>query len=751
MYDGPGYLKRILDIRAANGLDADPSLIETYLQDIEVVNYNATSDHQPTLADPYGTIRQNAYNTNVNVSISNSTEKTKYYISGSWTDQKGVLLNDKYKNVTGRLNLSSDLTNWFNLGVRTSYSFRDFSGVSPNQAQATLLSPYASLYNDDGSYRQFPQTTTSLNSPFWSIPTSHKDLMNNLTGLISATIKFPFLKGLTYTTNFSNSMRWNESSNFYDSNTLSGVAVDGRGNRSYSRRTEQLLDNMLKFNRTFKEKHNVDITLLYSKETSRLESQSASAFGFENMVLGDYKLEDGQTQNVATGGGESANIGQMARATYTYDNKYALTGTFRRDGFSGFSKNKKYGNFSSVGFNWSISNEKFLENVDYINNLALRVSYGSTGNRATDSYGTLASVGTGKYVFGGDTSYSITQAISSLAADNLSWETTTGWNYGLNFSLFKNRVSGSIDAYNTKTTDQIFSEQLTLISGGFSILNNLGQVDNKGLEISLHTENVQKNDFNWSSDFAFSRNRNSVATIKGEDADGDGIEDDLINSGFFIGEPLSTIYTTRVTGMYQQSDVDNGTILTGMRPGDYILEDLDGDGKITSDADRQIIGYSDPNFRWSFTNTVRYKNFTLMAYLYSIWGGNGYFLSGSNTPYYDGYANRGDLNHPVYDYWTPENTDAKYPRTDYKDNASYRGTKYVDRSFIKLQKVALSYDMSDILKPHGVNGLTVTVSADNLYTYAKDWDGLDPETGAGRTWTSVPSLRTWLVSFSLNF
>ena len=140
-----------------------------------------------------------------------------------------------------------------------------------------------------------------------------------------------------------------------------------------------------------------------------------------------------------------------------------------------------------------------------------------------------------------------------------------------------------------------------------------------------------------------------------------------------------------------------------------------------------------------------------MAYLYSIWGGNGYFLSGNNTPYYDGYANRADLNRPIYDYWTPTNTDAMFPRTDYKSKAAYRGTKYFDRSFIKLQKVALSYNLTDIVKPIGIQGMRATVSADNLFTYAPHWVGLDPETGQGLKDNAMPSIRTYLFSLSFNF
>jgi hypothetical protein len=202
--------------------------------------------------------------------------------------------------------------------------------------------------------------------------------------------------------------------------------------------------------------------------------------------------------------------------------------------------------------------------------------------------------------------------------------------------------------------------------------------------------------------------------------------------------------------MYQQADADNGTIMQGRRPCEYILEDLDNSGTITSDKDRQILGNSKENFRWSFTNTFRYKGFSLMAHLYSIWGGNGWYLSNSNYPGGD-YRNRADINHPVYDYWTPRNTDAFYQRTDYGRTGAVTGVKLIDRSFIKLQKVSLTYDVSRWTKSWGINDLTVGVSIDNVLTYAPHWMGLDPETNQGITDSAVPSLRTYNFSATINF
>lgn len=750
IYDAEGYLQRLLDIRSLNGLEADPENIAYYLTTIERENYLATPDHKPTLTNPYSPFRQDAYNLKAGVSVSNSTPMASYFISANVTDQKGVVMNDKYKNFSGRVNIDSHLADWLQLGVKSYYSLRDYSGSSPEMYRTTELSPYATLKDSEGNYLQYPQTTTSLESPFWSYHTNDKEQYNNLGAVLNVTAYAPWVTGLSYQMVFSNEYRWQKNYYFDNEYTTSGQGKNGKGQRYIQTNYNLLIDNMIKYNNTFANKHNIDVTLLYSFERSTWDNTTAYAENFDNTTLGYNSLEDGKTQSVSSGAGASAAIGMMARATYTYDNRYSITGTIRRDGYSAFSKNKKWGNFGSIGVNWNISREAFMKPVKFVDNLALRVSYGSNGNQSISPYSTLAKVSTDKYIFAGESSYSITQYVSSFALNDLSWETTTGFNLGLDFSVLGNRLSGSVDTYFTKTKDLLFTLTIPAVSGKTSMLSNLGKIKNKGVEINLHSLNISHKDFSWSSDFSFSLNRNKVASIYGEDNDGDGKEDDLVSSGYFIGEPLGTIYNYKVIGMWQQEDEDNGTIMEGMRPGDYKLEDVNDDGAISSDKDRQIIGNTNPNFRWSWTNTFTYKDFSLMAYIYSVWGGNGYYLSTSNTPYNDGYASAENINHPIYDYWTPTNTDAKYPRPDYS-KAAYRGVKYIDRSFIKLQKVALGYNMSRFVKKWGINNLVLSLSADNLFTFAPHWDGLDPETNQGLTASSRPSIRTYQMNLSFNF
>ena len=419
VYDAPGYLQHILDVRQANGLDADPAKIDLYLQAEESKNYNATPDHQPTFSDPYELFRQNAYNLKANVSVSNSSEFASYYISAAMTDQKGVVLNDRYKNFSGRVNIDSNLTSWLKVGVKTNYSIRDYSGSTPSMEKAAQFSPYASLYDEEGRYLQFPQTTTSFQSPFWSMRTDDTEKYNILGAILNGKITVPWVKGLTYEMVYSNTLRWSQKNYFYDEYTTEGQGKNGKGERKNENNYSMLLDNMIKYNNTFNQKHNVDVTLLYSRERRTWDDMTSYAENFDNTVLGDNKLEDGKKQTVNTGAGESGAIAWMARGTYTFDGRYSLTGTVRRDGCSAFSINRKWATFASGGLNWNITNESFMKDVKAIDNLSLRVSYGSNGNQSIDSYSTLAKVGTNKYIFAGDKSYSITKGISSFALNDL--------------------------------------------------------------------------------------------------------------------------------------------------------------------------------------------------------------------------------------------------------------------------------------------------------------------------------------------
>lgn len=756
VYDAAGYMKRLNDILNDAGTVVPMDQTPNYLQAIEKTNYNATPDHKPTLEDPYSLFRQAGSNSINTLSVSQKTDKMSYYLSGSMVDQKGVIVYDRFKQYSVRLNLESKIASWLTMGAKSFYSYRTYpdarvyGNAGNNGSSSYLISPYASMRNADGSYNMFPQTTTSFVNPFLMIPSSAYSRTNNLNGIFYANVKIPWIDGLSYNPTFSVTNITAENGSFFDKTTYEGGPVKSKGSNAYSRGTSMLLDHLLKYNKTFADKHNVDLTLLYSNQKNTNLGQSQSAQGFDNDQLGYNRLQAGTTQSVSTSASESEQLGQMARLTYSYDRRYSVTGTFRRDGFSAFSANNKYANFGSAGANWTISNESFMKNVTWVNNLALRGSYGSNGNQTISPYQTLSKIGNSFYYYQGDTGYTYTQGINNLGNDDLLWESIVGFNGGIDFSVLKDKISGSIDVYSNKTHNLAFPLNLPWSSGFNSITSNAGEIGNQGFELNLKTVNIETGKFSWTSNAAFSLNRNKINHLLG-DLNKDGKEDDIISSNQFIGKSLSTVYNYKVIGMWQQADKDNGTIMAGFQPGTYKLLDVDGDGKITSDKDRVFLGDGAPNFRWSLANTFNYDEFSLLVYVNSVWGGDGYFINGGNTPQNDPYAARGDMNHPVYDYWTPTNTDAEFPRPSHASKETVNAAKYYDRSYIQLQKIALNYDASRHFKQIGVNSLNLSISGENLYTYAPHWLGLDAATGNGLTTSSIPSLRTVSINLNVNF
>jgi len=767
VYDAPGYMRRLNDILNDAGTVVSMENTPNYLQTIEKKNYDATPDHRPTQADSYDLFRQQGSNLQNTLSVSQRNENFSYYMSGSMVDQKGVVLHDRYKQYSVRLNLESKVASWLTMGVKSYYSYRTYPDArvygtaGSNGSSSYLISPYASIYNPDGSYNQFPQTTTSFVNPFLMIPTSAYSKSNNLNGIFYANVKIPWINGLTYTPTYSITNNTSENGSFYDKTTNDGKPVNAKGSNTYTRGTATLFDHLLKYNRTFAEKHNIDLTLLYSNQKNKSIGETQSAQGFDNDQLGYNRLQAGAIQSVSSSASESEQLGQMARLTYSFDSRYSVTGTFRRDGFSAFSENNKYANFGSVGANWTISNESFMKNNSTINNLALRASYGSNGNQTIDPYQTLSKIENGYYYYQGDTGYTYTQGIKNLGNSNLLWESIVGFNGGIDFSILKNRISGSLDGYSNKTHNLAFPQNLPGASGFTTITANAGEIGNYGFEVNLKTVNIETDKFRWTSSGAFSLNRNKINHLLG-DLNGDGVEDDIVSSNQFIGKSLSAVYNYDVVGMWQQADKDNGTIMAGFQPGTYKIKDVNGDGKITSDKDREFLGNSAANFRWSLANTFDYNEFSLLVYVNSVWGGHGYFISGI-TPQNDAYAARGDMNHPVYDYWTPSNPDAEFPRPSHASKEAVNATKYYDRSYIQLQKIALNYDMSKYFKKLGVNALNLSISGENLFTYAPHWLGLDAATGSSLSVSpipktnnspeisSVPSLRTVSMNLNVNF
>ncbi|WP_422081589.1 TonB-dependent receptor [Ulvibacterium sp.] len=690
-----------------------------------------------------------------NLSVRGRSERTGYFLSAGITDQNGILLNDDYTRYNFRVNLDVNINDWLKIGTQTFAVVSDFSGANASAEAIFRLQPWAPIRDDNGEFITNP--VDQLN-PFLTNQQEDSDIRLNLSSTIYADVKLP-LEGLTYRMNYSNAYRTINQSNF----NAFGADFTGLGSKDHFINWDWTFDNIVSYNRTFNENHNLGVTLLYGVEKRHLSGTETQASNFDVDVLGFNRLQAGDPtlNEILTTKEEESSIYQMARVIYDFKKKYFFTGTLRRDGFSGFGANEKIGVFPTAAVGWTVTEESFVNESSWLNFLKLRASYGQSGRRGVSRLQTFARVESEPAVVFGDGG-SPTQgiAIVSLANPALTWETTTGSNFGVDFSILNSRISGSIEYYDNKTENILFDIALPEITGFDRITSNIAEVQNNGLEVVLRANILDGKDFSWNTSIDFNRVRNEITSILGPDNDenGDGREDDLIGNGLFIGEPQNSIFNYDIIGMWQLADEANGNLPDGFFPGTYKLRDINGDGMISSLDDRRVIGYEDPSFRIGIANTFRYKDFTLYAFINSIQGGNDFYLGDDGFHSVREQLSFENIPSGGFDYWLPENPNARYRRLDTPSQfgaqlSNPNGAKpYSSRSFVRLQDVSLSYNLpGPMLDVLGIRTAKIFVSGKNLYTWT-DWQGWDPETGAGfGAGAGLPVLKSYSLGLNVEF
>ncbi len=478
----------------------------------------------------------------------------------------------------------------------------------------------------------------------------------------------------------------------------------------------------MSYENEFADIHRVNATLVYTREKTTAESANINATRFPNEILGYNNVSYAEQANIGSGAWQESSVGYMARLNYVLKNRYLITGTYRKDGFSGFGAQKKYATFPSLSVAWTLSEEEFMDGSDsWLDYLKLRLSYGENGNQGIGRYASLTRMTNMNYVYGSASAIGIIP--NTMGNADLGWETTKSTNLGLDYAFFSNRISGNIDVYKASTFDVLVSRSLPGATGYQSVWTNIGEIANKGIEVELRTINFE-GDFHWDSRFIFSLNRDEIVTLYG-----DGKDD--IGNQWFIGEPISAIYDyERTGGVWTEEELYSGKTHENFYPGQFRLADVNNDSKITSGEDRKIIGYETPNYRFSVGNTLSYKNFTLAFLLNSIQGGNGYYLQNNQllleaTSAYD-YANRVNMT-SIRTPWTPDNGVNNAPAV--YNYPSVTSGNYQDRSFVRLQDLSLTYRIpQSLLEASNIRALQIYLSGKNLYTWT-NWEGYDPEIG----------------------
>ncbi|RFS21810.1 TonB-dependent receptor [Chitinophaga silvatica] len=697
----------------------------------ELENYNAgkTIDWLDVTTQP-GILQDH------NLSISGGTPDVKYYVSGEYMHQKGVIKGYQYKRVNVRSNIDANITPYLSVGMSSFLTNNNMDGGRINLLYATAMSPYGKLYNPDGTYAIYPMNPEQLyTNPMLGLLTDRIDRNTNVNGNGYAEVKFSgILSGLKY--------RLNVGYTYLPASTGSYIgraANDMVGTASlYNAETNSYtIENILTYNKDW-QKHHIDFTGLYSSQEAKFRSTTSGAVGFVNDKLGFNNLGAGATQTSNSLANRRALISQMARINYSYDSRYLATFTARRDGSSVFGANTtKFGVFPVVALGWNISNESFMKSISAIDNIKIRGSYGKSGNEAVDMYGTITTDNTGRSPFNGVST--IGAFPGNLGNANLQWETTTGTNLGIEFSVLKNRLYGSIDVYDTKTSGLLLKRSLPIITGYGNVLDNIGKTANKGLEISLNSRNLTNTALTWETALVFATNKNKIVDLYGDK------KSDLGNR-WFIGQPISVIYDYKLLGVWQTGE-DPSKQDPGAKPGDLKFEDINGSGGITAD-DKIILGQTAPKWTGGITNTFHYKNFNLSIFVQTVQGVT------KNNPDLNYGDETGRRNTPAeIGYWTPENKNNSRPALSYNNT---RGYGYASNaSYTRIKDVTISYVFSQkLLDQLHLGSLTIYASGRNLYTFT-NWIGWDPENnyatrGVGEWVNNYPTVRAFVIGANIS-
>jgi TonB-linked SusC/RagA family outer membrane protein len=678
---------------------------------------------------------------NYNLSFSGRSDRTSYFVSGSYTNEKGILKNDQFKRFTVRTNLESKVTDWFTLGVNSAYSYRDYSGVAVSLGDARSASPLANNKINSSKYDMYLTQEIYMPYPLNNLYVQNKDIRNSLFVVGSAKITVPWIKGLNYELNYSNTYSNRNNNIFSPVTTPAGAGNKGLAVKNPSEERNWIVNNIITYQRTFAD-HRVNATLLYSRENSRADSSTLNAQGFDNPVLGFNNVGLGTVATVASKASEANGLSSMARVNYSFKNRYLLTATVRKDGFSGFGPSRKFATFPSVSLGWVASDEPFFSNMKSVY-VKLRASYGKNGNQGIGSYSSFSRMGTDAYVYGSTTAIAIFP--STLGNADLGWETTSSLNFGLDFGILNRKITGSVDIYKAQTTDVLVNRALPQTSGYPSVWTNIGGIDNKGIELALSSTNLDGK-LQWRTDFVFSLNRDKITKLYGAENDKD------IGNSWFVGQPISSLYDYQMSGgVYTENELYSGTIFKNWYPGQFRYADQNKDGIIEPNGDRKIIGYQTPNYRFSIGNTFSYKNFSLYVFLNSIQGGDNYYLA-NNAPIINassapaGRESAGIIRTnltAVRPYWTPDNGVTNAAGIYYAPEVL--SGIYESRSFVRLQDVSLTYKFGGhFLKMLGMQAAQVYLAGKNVYTWTH-WSGWDPETGV----SDLPLMRNFIAGIRL--
>jgi TonB-linked SusC/RagA family outer membrane protein len=711
-----------------------------------------------TWVNYYDEALRKGHSTQHNLSVSGGFDNTSYYFTGGLTDVQGLAKGDDYQRVSMRFNLDTKIAKWLTIGTRTQLTYDDRSGLNVvwdggNGYDGVFwMNPLTTPFDEDGNQqiRPWPEEP-NIGNPFQPLLADNTNKSYQVVTNNHAIVDFPFVKGLQYRINTGIRIRFTDVATYWGRNTENGLGSRGESSTNRGQAENYTIENILNYTREFG-KHSIFATGVYSFENYINSSNELDASGYPNDFLKWYSA--GQAEVIEPDYGYSSRtlISQMGRVNYSYDSRYLLTLTVRRDGFSGFGAQTKWGTFPSAALGWNVANESFFKGAvseDVINVLKLRASYGLNGNQAVGSYQTIARMSEQNFVDGSITMPGYRP--STLGMDNLGWETSKTLNIGLDYGLLSGRISGDMNYYNTNTYDLLLDRTISSVHGMTEITQNIGETKNTGFEFSIVTRNFVKNDFLWTTNANFSYNKNEIVSLYGImedvlDEEGNVIgqkEVDDIGSGWFIGHPIRVNYNYVWDGIWQLGEEDQAAVYNKY-PGGSKVVDQNEDGSIDPDNDRVIQGQRDPKFIWGMNNTLTYKNLTFSFFMHGIHG-----ITSTNALESDNVFGEVKRNTTMKNWWREDNPTNEWIINDVNggSNGGRGASKYYSKDFVRIKDITLSYDFTKLLQSVGFSNLQVYATGRNLITIS-NWPGLDPELDAQR---ALPLQKEYVFGIKLSF
>ena len=693
------------------------------------------------------------------MSLSAGNETSKIYFSFGYLNNEGTQLNQNYNRYTVKLNGDISPKKWISAGASVNSSLttqeygtinRSGSATGAQDAYGVALSQYvmAQPYDATGAMNLYPGNNKA--APTWnpfidmqnsSDETKAFNIQANAFAELSLT---PWLK---YRVNFGSGFRSTRTGSWQGTqSTLRRTASPQTAKDSYNTGLVQsyMIENLLYVNKTFGV-HTLGLTLLQSAQDARNENSNMTQSGVTNDAPLWYDLAANNSStgpdSYGTGFSESTLSSYMGRINYSLMNKYLLTATGRYDGASVLAPGHKWDFFPSLAFAWKIQEEKFIKSVNWVSQLKLRAGYGETGNSSVGPYSTAGPLSLYKYVFG--TASAIGYQPYNMPNPDLRWERTAQFNLGIDFGFLQNRISGTVDVYQSNTTNVIMDQNIPSITGYPLITANIGQIRNRGIEISISTVNVQTKDFHWTTDLNWSTNKEEwVSLVNGKQ--------DMVGNNWFIGQPTQVFRTYQINGLWGNSATDLAEIAKWaangytFAPGQYKPEEQGTPNYKLEDNDKVIRGTNRPKWIGGITNTFTYKNIELSAFVYARIG-QSYFSSlqpgGSAGGAYVGYIRTMDPNN----FWSPDNLNAQWPQptTNPKaSNADVNRAMFInDGSFVSVRNISLTYNLEpQILDKLKIKKLQVYCQITNPFLFggAVVKAGINPDDTNG--WASVNSV-----------